>query len=685
MKRSLAALCIVALVAVAFTAGTWVGWRSAATAPTAPAAQKVLYYACPMHPAYHSNDRGVCPSCGMQLEPVFLDDASGAGARSMPPGTIRISPERQQITGIRIGQVEERPATGTIRTVGKVTVDENRVYRLLAAGDGLVKRIFNNSTGGLVRKNELLLYFYSREFLGAQQAYFFALQSYDRFVAEGAPAEQVNVAKTQIRAVIDTLQNLGMGDVQIASLSKYRTATTDIELRSPVDGCVLARGVTPSQRFDRGAELYRIADLSRVWILADVAAGETYNFQPGTRVRIAAPDGAGREIEAQVGNVLPQFDPATRTLKLRVEADNADYALRPDMFVNVELPVSLPRAATVPVDALVDSGLKKIVFVDRGNGYFEPRRVQTGWRFEDRVEILEGLAPGERIVLSGVFLLDSESRMRAAAKGVGASEQDPVCAMEVDRSKAAAAGRMVVYSDQPYYFCSDECRKKFEASPAQYAEAARPVRLSPAPSPQRRLPFADSSLANLPGIESVPGGTLPPQPPVVTRPRALGVPQDSGTPVMPPAPTGADQDSQAEQASRAPPTPTGRIKISRDPVCAISVSEEDAATRGLTSQFQGRTFFFASADCKKAFDENPAQYLAGRAQPIPAPRETAGPKTPTRSSAPKIVDPVCGMEVDEKKAAADGRTSSYQGRTYYFCADDCKKAFEKAPAKYARK
>jgi RND family efflux transporter MFP subunit len=682
MKRSFVALSIVAAIAVAFAAGTWVGWRSATTASKAPAAQKLLHYACPMHPAYHTNGPGACPTCGMQLEPVYSDDTPGASARSLPPGTIRISPERQQVTGIRIGQVEERPATGTIRTVGKVTVDENRVYRLLAASDGLVKQIFNNSTGGLVRKNELLLNFYTREFLGAQQAYFFALQSYDRFVQEGASPDQVNVATTQIRSAIDTLQNLGMGDIQIAALAKSRTATTDIELRSPVDGCVLARAVTPSQRFDRGAELYRIADLSRIWILADVAAGESYKFQPGTHVRIAAPDGAGRPIEAKVGNILPQIDPATRTLKLRLEADNADYALRPDMFVNVELPISLPRAVTVPVDALVDTGLKKIVFVERGNGYFEPRRVQTGWRFEDRVEILRGLAPGDRIVLSGVFLLDSESRMRSTAAGISTSVQDPVCGMEVDQGKATAAGRKVVFEDQPYYFCSDECRKKFEATPATYANSAQPVRPSPAPAPQRELPFSDPSLVNLPGLESVPGGTLPPQPPVATRPRPLGLPQNASAPVTPPAPTGAEQTNQTDQAR---PASTERIKISRDPVCGISVREEDASLRGLTSQFQGRTFFFSSADCKKAFDGNPAQYLADRELPPLASKPASAPATADKSAVSPVTDPVCGMAVDTKKAAAAGLRADYKGTTYFFCSEDCKKAFDQEPAKYARK
>ena len=683
MKKSLAAFLLVAVGAAMFAAGSWVGWRSATSPAGDTAARKVLYYTCPMHPAYHSDKAGDCPSCGMRLTPVYTGTRPGSAAGSpLPdtPGLVQISAERQQIIGIRTGQVESRPAAGTIRTAGRVTVDENRVFRLLAASDGLVRRIFSNSTGSLVRKNEPLLEFYTREFLGAEQAYLFALQSYDRFVEEDASADQVNVALTQIRSTIDTLQNMGMGDVQIAALARSRTVTTDIELRSPVDGCVLARNVTPLQRFDRGAELYRIADLSRVWILADVTAREAYPLQPGTRVHISAPYIVARTMEARVADILPQFDAAARTLKLRLEAENADYALRPDMFVEVELPVSLPSAVTVPVDALVDSGLRKIVFVDRGNGYFEPRRVEVGWRFEDRVEIVKGLMPGERIVLSGTFLLDSESRMRAAAMGVVTPRQDPVCGMEVDEAKAKAAGRMITHAGRTYFFCSDQCRKDFEANPSRYtqsdraAEAAVPVVLQP-------FSFRNNPYANLPGLESVPGGTLASPPPVITRPRPLGVPRAPGAS---PAPAQAPESAPGDDVGASRP-PVERKRISRDPACGLPVVEEAAAARGLVSQFQGRTFFFSSADCKKAFDEQPAQYLAG-VEPVVAgaqrPRLQTTPAGPRNGSA---MDPVCGKVVDPKQAAAAGLRSTYQGTAFFFCSDDCKKAFEKDPARYVRK
>ena len=162
------------------------------------------------------------------------------------------------------------------------------------------------------------------------------------------------------------------------------------------------------------------------------------------------PSAATRKFRARVSKILPQFDACSRTLKVRLEADNDDYALRPDMFVDVECPVTLPPAITVPIDALLDSGLRKTVFVDRGNGLFEPRQVETGWRFGDRVEIVKGLKPGERIVVSGNFLLDSESRMRtevpkAAAAGQTASPS-PEPSGKAGRRDTGMINRIVDFS-----------------------------------------------------------------------------------------------------------------------------------------------------------------------------------------------------------------------------------------------
>jgi Cu(I)/Ag(I) efflux system membrane fusion protein len=177
-----------------------------------------------------------------------------------------------------------------------------------------------------------------------------------------------------------------------------------------------------------------------------------------------------RVLAATVGPSEPIFDEATATLKVRLEAANPRRALKPGMFVDVEFPVNLPSALVVPADAIVDSGLRKTVFVDRGNGYFEPRLVETGWRAGDDVEVSKGLLPGERIVISGTFFVDSESRMKGATRGASpVPVLDPVCGMHVDPSEAANAGRTAADGEHVFFFCSDKCKQQFVAGPSSHA------------------------------------------------------------------------------------------------------------------------------------------------------------------------------------------------------------------------
>ena len=223
------------------------------------------------------------------------------------------------------------------------------------------------------------------------------------------------------------------------------------------------------QRVDRGSELYRIADLRRVWILADVYENQLPFIRSGMKAGVTATQ-QNRRYEATVSSAQPIFDDATRTMKVRLETDNPGFVLKPGMFVDVAFAIELPATLVVAADAIVDTGLRKTLFVDRGNGYFEPRQVETGWRIGDQVEVTKGLMPGERIVISGTFLMDSESRMKAAAQGApGAAVKDPVCGMDVDVKRAGAAGRKAEHQGVTYYFCSDDCKKQFDAEPGRYA------------------------------------------------------------------------------------------------------------------------------------------------------------------------------------------------------------------------
>jgi RND family efflux transporter MFP subunit len=467
MKRTL--ILLVALV-LAFAAGSWVTWRVTSHADPPRAAKQVLRYACPMHPAYHSDHPGDCPSCGMRLEPVYAD-GTDAAAPADAARLLRITAERQQTIGVKLGVAERTSRQQIVRTVGRVAADETRVYRITAATNGWIEKALPNTVGSLVRKDETLATYYAREFLSAQQALFYALDARDRFLAQKAGDAQMASTNVQIQQAADSLRSLGMTSSQIAELEKTRERTYQIAVRAPAAGFILERNITEGQRFDSGFEMYVIADLRRVWVLADLFEGDRLTVKPGAGVPVVY---RGETVQARVSDVLPQFDAAARTLRVRLELDNPTYVFRPGMFVDVDFPMNLPPAVTVPADAVLDSGLRKIAFVDRGNGYFEPRTVETGWQVGDRLEIVKGLMPGERVVVSGNFLLDSESRMKAAAvaataAGAAAGKIDPVCGMEVDPVTATKAGRIVTHEGHTHYFCSDDCKRQFAQNPQKFA------------------------------------------------------------------------------------------------------------------------------------------------------------------------------------------------------------------------
>jgi Cu(I)/Ag(I) efflux system membrane fusion protein len=268
----------------------------------------------------------------------------------------------------------------------------------------------------------------------------------------------------------DALRNMGVSNAQLREMGKQRELVPDIRVESPVDGVVLQRSVSPGLRFDRGFEFYRIADLTRVWILADVYRNQLPFIRRGASARITTA-GESRVVSATVSPSEPIFDESTLTLKVRLEASNPQRALKPGMFVDVEFPVDHPATLVVPADAIVDSGLRKTVFVDRGNGSFEPRLVETGWRAGDDVEVTKGLVAGERIVISGTFFVDSESRMKAATRGASAAPMvDPVCGMHVDPREARNAGRTAEHGEHVFFFCSDNCKQQFLADPSRHAK-----------------------------------------------------------------------------------------------------------------------------------------------------------------------------------------------------------------------
>jgi membrane fusion protein, copper/silver efflux system len=431
----------------------------------------IIYYMCPMHPKYTSDRPGDCPSCGMRLVPAEVQNKAPSNndpGSLLPEGALNISPEKQQITGMRIAEVEKVPIDYKVRTVGRITADETKIVRMTTA-DGWVEEVYPSAADNVVHKDQLLAKFYSKDLLPVELSFLYTLDAPDRASKE---RQDRSVSYLQSRSADKELRSLGMSDYQMKIIAQTRLPVTDIELRAPITGFVLARNINAGMKIDKGTELYRIADLSRVWILADLFENEASYFRPGMEARVTLRQ-QGKTFRAIVSSVLPQFDPATRTLKVRLETDNPGYALRPDMFVDVEIPVHRLPTVAIYSDAILDTGNKKRVFIDMGDGHFAPRDVKTGARFGDRTEIVEGLAPGERIVTSGAFLIDSESRMRfdAVASKMPAttkviSAKDPVCGMDVDpNAKNALSAK---HGGKTYYFCAEKCKKDFQADPKKY-------------------------------------------------------------------------------------------------------------------------------------------------------------------------------------------------------------------------
>lgn len=438
-----------------FAGGAW--WSRSASPKPAAGARRVLYYHDPMHPAYKSDKPGIAPDCGMQLEPVYSDEEGAAAGpsdgSSAPPGAVRISAEKQQLIGVRVEEVRKADREVTVRILGRVAADEARLYKINAGSEGLIRETSGVTTGSLVKKEEVLASYFTNDSVTFRNQ-----QNYMNLLGVKGDVALADFAK-------DTLKLAGLSDAQVQEMARTKKLTSTYRITSPVTGLVLARNVSPGQRFDKGFEFYRVADLSSVWVVANVFENDARLLRSVAGATVLH---QGRSFPARRSGVLPEFDPNTRALKVRLEVANADYELRPDMFVDVEFKINVRSAIMAPVGAVLDTGLRKAVFVDRGNGFFEPRKVETGARLGESVVITDGLTPGERIVVSGNFLIDSESRFQLAAAGATpAGATDPVCGMQLDPSKPAP--HQAGYNGTTYHFCSESCKIKFVANPAMYA------------------------------------------------------------------------------------------------------------------------------------------------------------------------------------------------------------------------
>jgi len=427
--KAIRTIAFLVVVAAAFTGGyIYRAVKSDGTGSADKSGRKVLYWVDPMHPAYKSDKPGVAPDCGMKLEPVYADGGATPGAdageqkpwdtSAMPAGTVRITPEKRQLIGVTYGEAERRGGTRTIRAVGKVAFDETRIQHIHTKVEGWIDQVFVDYTGQLVRKGQPLITIYSPDMLASQRELLLAVKARDAMKNNPLPIA-FDQSESLLQAARRRLELWDLSDAQIDQVLKTGQPIKNVTLYSPIAGYVMDRKAFPQLKVMPETDLYTIVDLSRVWIMADSFEYEAPNIHVGETATVSLQAVPGRAFTARINYIQPQVDPMTRTLKVRLDMDNPGLVLKPDMYADVEFRVNLPVQLTVPAEAVLDTGERKTVFVDRGNGFFEPRKVTTGERSGDRIQILSGLTRGERIVTSGNFLIDSESQMQAAAAGMG--------------------------------------------------------------------------------------------------------------------------------------------------------------------------------------------------------------------------------------------------------------------------
>jgi Cu(I)/Ag(I) efflux system membrane fusion protein len=398
-------------------------------------AGKVTYH-CPMHPTYVSDRPGKCPICKMDLVPI--EPAAGAtGPVVAGRAMVALSPERRQILGVRSEPVTRRHLDRTLRTVGRVAIDERRLHHVHTKYEAYVEKLYVDFTGQLVKGGDHLAALYSPEIVATQQEYLLAYRAQQRLGRSGIES----VAKGSTDLLEAARQRLLFWDVSpedIAALERTGHAQRTMDLHAELPGYVLQKSAIHGMRVTPADILFDIADLSAVWILADVYESDLSTVEFGTGAEVTLTYEPGRVWRGPVTYIDPTVEPGTRTIKVRIEVPNEDYVLKPGMFADVVLRRELGESLFVPESAVLSPGGRQLVFVDLGDGRLEPREIQAGVRVEGGYAVLSGLAEGERVVTSANFLIDSESNLKAALASMGAAPKRTPAARPAPRESAAS-------------------------------------------------------------------------------------------------------------------------------------------------------------------------------------------------------------------------------------------------------
>lgn len=411
-----------------------------------------IRYVCPMGAEFVSDKPGKCPKCGMTLvpesgtsmaappetdsrlaqsDPQPDQDMSNMPGMDMPEKTpaeesvsavpglvpVTIEPERLQLIGVKTGFVERRSVGGKINIVGFVTPDETKMRNIHVRVNGWVLDLFVDKTGQLVEAGQPLVSIYSQDLYQAEQDYMVA-----RDAAKGVSADSAlaSMRRQLLTAASERLRLLGLSETEIDELEKSEVPSTQMMLRSPFSGYVLEKSVLPGQYLSPDQNLFTIADLSKVWVLGDVYESDIPYIRAGQKVVMHLTAFPGEEFRGTISYIYPSVEEKTRTMKVRMEFENTSMRLRPGMYAEVAVDRGGKKTLVVPADAVLDGGNEQYAFVVHNGKHFEPRLLEIGETSDDWTEVLSGLTEGEEVVTSANFLIDSESRLKAAVAGMGA-------------------------------------------------------------------------------------------------------------------------------------------------------------------------------------------------------------------------------------------------------------------------
>jgi len=336
-------------------------------------------------------------------------------------GTVQISPERQQLIGVKIGIVEVKPLEKVIRTVGKIDYDEKRLMTISPKIGGWIEDLYVDFTGRFVQQGEPLFTLYSPELVSTQEEYLLALRAKKDLVKSPFP-EVAGSGSSLAESARRRLKLWDITEEQIKALEESGQPRKTLTLYSPFSGTVLEKVAYKGMNVMPGMVLYKLADLSAVWLIADIYEYELPFIHLGQQAIVQLSYLPGELFTGKAIYIYPSLDPNTRTAKVRFEFPNPHGKLKPEMYANVEIKVHLGRKLAVPEGAIIDTGLRQIAIIDKGSGYFEPREVKVGAKVDDYYEVIKGLKAGERVVTSANFLIDSESKLKEAVGGMAGME-----------------------------------------------------------------------------------------------------------------------------------------------------------------------------------------------------------------------------------------------------------------------